>query len=88
MKKVYVVVGICYPYDEDAFTIVSAHAVKSTLEKAQDEFVAILNEIAKEAAEQEYKYSTSFNADKTLMRVTFNFGTEEVYKIHEQIVDF
>ena len=83
-KKVYIIVGTCYPYDEPAFTMVSQHAVKSTLEKAQKVFDMILEE-----AREEYEdCKVSYNEEKTMMLLEFSSGTEEVYYIHEKEIDF
>lgn len=89
-KTVYVVVGIGYPYDmfEDAYSIVSEHAVWSTFEKAQKEFDEIVAEVEKEAQEQGYGYKVSYNADKDYMWIDFDSGTKEIYRIHEKTIDF
>lgn len=86
--KVYIVVGICTPYDEGSYMMVSKHAVKSTLEKAQEEFLNILNEIKEDAEKNEYTYSASFDRDRLMMVVNFGSGTEEIYRIYENEIDF
>ena len=86
LKYVYVVVGICEPEMEQSYTIVSeAHAGHSTMEKAQGELQAILDEIRQEAVEQEYEIT--YEMDNDSLNVEFPSGSNEYYKIHKILVN-
>lgn len=86
LKYVYVVVGICEPEMEQSYLIVSeAHAGHSTMEKAQRELQAILDEIRQEATEQEYEIT--YEMDNDSLNVEFPSGSNEYYKIHKILVN-
>ena len=51
-------------------------------------FDEILNEIKEDAEKNEYTYSASFDRDRLMMVVNFGSGTEEIYRIYENEIDF
>ena len=86
LKYVYVVVGVSEPEMEQSYLIVSEmHAGHSSLEKAQRELGAILDEIRHEANENEYEFT--YETDNDSLSVDFNNGTQEYYKIYKILVN-
>ncbi len=88
-NKLYVVTGICYPYeyDEPAYEI-GEPIVKRSLEEAKNVFVKILEGVAEEAQTNRYEYSTFFDNEGTSMVVKADEMFTDVYKIYEVEVDF
>lgn len=86
LKYVYVVVGVSEPEMEQSYLIVSEmHAGHSSLEKAQRELCAILDEIRQEANENEYEFT--YEMDNDSLSVDFNNGAQEYYKIYKILVN-
>ena len=85
-RYVYTVVGICEPEMEQSYLMVSEmHAGHSTLEKAQRELQAILEEIQTEARTDEYEVTYEMTNDS--LDVDFPSGNHEFYKIYKKIID-
>lgn len=86
VRYTYVVVGICEPEMEESYLMVSEkHAGHSTMEKAQRELQAVLDEIQQEAAQDEYEVTYTMGNDS--LEVDFPSGNHEFYKIYKILVN-
>ena len=87
-RYVYVVAGIndaTANYDGAYLIVSEQHACHSTLEKAQNELVAILAEIRKEATEEGYEIE--YDMDGQSLSVDFDSGSHEYYRIYKVLVN-
>ena len=86
--KVYVVVGHYLSYEDESYSILSKYAVKSTLEKAQKELIAIKEEIIENYENSGCDISwLDFKETETSLKVIYGNEDEENYTIEERIVD-
>lgn len=87
-QYVYVVAGIndaTANYDGAYLIVSEQHACHRTLEKAQNELVAILHEIQHEATENGYEIE--YDMDEQSLTVDFDSGSHEYYRIYKVLVN-
>ena len=84
MKKVYIVVGLCYNEESGAnFSIISKYGVKETLENAKQELQFCLQEIKKEWNNNEIEVAEE-NINDTSFNISIEYGEYYNYEIKER----
>ena len=84
MKKVYIVVGLCYHEESGAnFSIISEYGVKETLENAKQELQFCLQEIKKEWNNNEIEVAEE-NINDTSFNISNEYGEYYNYEIKER----
>lgn len=84
MRKVYVVVGLVDDSENGNIPYIALsddHGAYNKFEDAREELYKILAEIREESEKEGYTFETEFYEKE--LRITFETGLVEIYKIHE-----
>lgn len=85
-QKVYLVIGTYYGIDHDDFTIVEDNAVYATLDRANEALDDIVDEVAKDAKQNNYNYEDFwvYNENGINLEIKYENGDIEVYQTYER----